>query len=497
MLAQLEKDEWNELVKDALKNWYEIGVLNQHPLVEMKLVERRVQESVYANDPHKRGKALREVLKHAIARLGVEGENPPDSSTPDDPRWMDRRWRPYNILMLSLQHPHGVVASQIGLALGGQYFRDHARAIESLAESLRSLEGSPIAEASTVALSYPSGAVKLNDPFYIERDVDAELGEALKRPGETITIRGPRQVGKTSLLTRGIHHGQRQYSARLIYFDLQGAGKEATESLDMFLHTLAVQTFDELDLDLEVVEQAWDSQLPAQRKLTKLFEKHVLANNERPVLLAMDEIDRLQFTSFSIEFFGLMRSWHNRRATHPIWNNLSILMAISTEPYLLIDDLNQSPFNVGQVLHLKDFNEAQTADLNNRYNAPVKPDELPRLMLLLNGHPYLTRVALYTMVVDKLTWSELEKIATWDRGPFHQHLQLQYRLIMHDKKLRDAFQEIVRTNRSTDDIASFRLMKAGLVTRLESSDTGIALAEQYKSYECRCDLYKRYFAEAL
>ena len=235
-----------------------------------------------------------------------------------------------------------------------------------------------------------------------------------------------------------------------------------------------------------MLEQAWSSQLPAQRKLIKLLERHVLVNNERPVLLAMDEIDRLQFTDFPVEFFGLMRSWHNRRATHPVWNKLSILMAISTEPYLLIDDLNQSPFNVGQVLHLKDFDAAQTAYLNNRYGAPVKPEELPRLTSLLNGHPYLTRVALYTMAVDKMAWSDLEKMAISDQGPFHQHLQLQYRLLLRDERLKDTFREIIRTNSCTDEGAGFRLMKAGLVTRSDS-----------RGYECRCDLYRRYFAEVL
>lgn len=227
MLAQLKKAEWNELVKDALGNWYETGVLNRHPLTELGIVERLAQGHLYAGDPYKRGKALRDVLKTSITMLGVEGEAPPKAL--NDPRWMDRRWRYYNILTLSLEHPHGDVAPRVGLSLAGQYYRDYARALNALAELLRSQEGSPISAASTAALSYPSGAVKVDDPFYVERDVDIELAEALKRPGETITIRGPRQVGKTSLLTRGIHQGQRQFGARLVYFDLQSTGEEATE----------------------------------------------------------------------------------------------------------------------------------------------------------------------------------------------------------------------------------------------------------------------------
>ena len=486
MLAQLDKADWNDLIRDALRNWYKTEVLNEHRLAKLGIVERQAQKDVYAGEPYKRGKALRDVLRSAIAAIGVEGETPPNVDNADDPRWMDRRWRQHNILTLSLHYPVGDVAPRVGLALGGQFYRDQTRALEALAEVLRSQEGNPISAASTAVLSYPSGAVKLDDLFYIERDVDLELAEALKMPGETITIRGPRQVGKTSLLTRGIHQGQRRFGARVVYFDLQGAGEEATATLDTFLHTLAILIFDELNLALELICQAWQSQLPAQRKLGKLLERHVLAGDEQPVLLAMDEIDRLQFTEFHVDFFGLIRSWHNRRASHPIWNKLTILMAISTEPYLLIDNLNQSPFNVGQVLHLKDFDAAQVATLIARYGPPARVEDLPGMTSLLAGHPYLTRVALYTMVVDKLTWSDLEGAAISDNGPFHQHLQLQYRLAIHDNRLRNAFREIVYTNRCADEEAGFRLMKAGLVKRLDNGD-----------YDCRCELYRRYFASRL
>lgn len=486
MLAQLDRDSWNDLVKDAFKNWYETDALNRHPLTEMKIVERQTQTDLYSGDPYRKAKALREVIKSAVTLMGVDGQAGPDLNKPEDVRWMDRHWRHHNILMLSyMNYSPGEVADQIGLALGGQYYRDQARAFEMLAEVLRTQEGNPIDAASTAALAYPSGAVKLNDPFYIERDVDVSLIEALNRPGDTITIRGPRQVGKTSLLMRGIYQAQRQFGARVIYFDMQGAGEGAATSLDEFLRILAEWFFDELGLDLDVVAQAWESRLPAQRKLTKLMEQHVLTGADRPVLLAMDEIDRIQLTSFHADFFGLIRSWHNRRAGNPIWNSLTTIMAISTEPYLLIDDLNQSPFNVGHVLYLRDFDEAQVVDLNQRYGSPVSPEQMPRLMGLLNGHPYLSRVALYTMVVGKNGWEAIEIMAASDQGPFHQHLQHQLRLITNDSRLENAMKEIVHGKRCTDEAAGFRLMKAGLVVKTEDN------------YVSRCELYRRYFAGRL
>lgn len=484
MLAQLTAGEWEELVKSAVKDWYETAALERHPLTGLRAVGERAEAPAYAGDPYRRAKALRDVLREAVTALGVEGEPPPDPNRPDDSRWMDRRWRPWSILTLSRREPPGEVAARLGLALGGQYYRDQARAYDMLAERLRLQEGSPVDAASPAALAYPSGAVRLDDPFYIPRGVDAELAEALARPGETITIRGPRQVGKTSLLIRGIREAQRRFGARVVYFDLQGVG-DVGDDLDAFLLRLADWVADELGVDPAAVEAAWASRLPAQRKLTKFLEQSVLSDGGSPILLAMDEIDRLQLTPFHSEFFGLVRSWHNRRAGSPQWNNLTTLMAVSTEPYLLIDDLNQSPFNVGHVLNLRDFDAEQVAALNRLYGAPLGPAELAGLMGLLGGHPYLTRVALYTLVTGRADWAALAASAASDQGPFHQHLQWQYRLLIRDARLRAAMREVVLTNRCDDAAAGFRLMKAGLVVKNEDH------------YVCRCDLYRLYFAARL
>jgi hypothetical protein len=494
MLAQLTTGEWEELVKRAVKEWYDSAALERHPLTALRAAAERAEGSAYAGDPYRRAKALRDVLREAVAALGVEGEPPPER--PDDPRWMERRWRPWAILTLARKEPPGEVAARLGLALGGQYYRDQARAYDMLAERLRLQEGSPVDAASSAALAYPSGAVRLDDPFYIPRDVDAELAGALARPGETITIRGPRQVGKTSLLIRGIREAQRRFGARVVYFDLQGVGGlggagglggqgDVGDDLDAFLLRLADWFADELGIDPAAVETAWAGRLPAQRKLTKFIEQHVLNGEGGPVLLAMDEIDRLQLTPFHSDFFGLVRSWHNRRAGSPQWNNLTTLMAVSTEPYLLIDDLNQSPFNVGHVLNLRDFDAAQVGALNRLYGAPLGASELAGLLALLGGHPYLTRVALYTLATGRAGWPALAAAAASDQGPFHQHLQWQYRLLIRDPRLREAMREVVLTNRCDDAAAGFRLMKAGLVVKREDA------------YVCRCELYRLYFAARL
>ena len=78
---------------------------------------------------------------------------------------------------------------------------------------------------------------------------------------------------------------------------------------------------------------------------------------------------------------------HNRRAHDERWNRLSVIMAISTEPYLLIDSLHQSPFNVGLVLYLEDFDDVQVLELSRRYGLSLSAAEHADMMRLLHRPP--------------------------------------------------------------------------------------------------------------
>jgi hypothetical protein len=333
-------------------------------------------------------------------------------------------------------------------------------------------------------LEVPGGVVKLRDRLYIERGADTHLKREIVKRGTTTTIRAPRQTGKTSLLMRGIHHARKK-GAKIVSIDVQGFGSQQLASADTFLRELAESICHELCLDEGNVEKAWRGSGGTQRKLTYFLEDYILPEFEEPIILAIDEADSLLRTSFYRDFFALVRSWHNRRASHEQWENFNIIMAISTEPFLLIDDEKQSPFNVGLKLELEDFNEAQVRELDWRHGAPVSEDDFPQLIALLNGHPYLTRKALYTLVTERLAWADLAHVAPTDQGPFGDHLRRHHWLLRDAEDLKDALKQIIRHNRCTDERALFRLLRAGLVRG--SGDI----------YTCRCDLYRQYFEDKL
>lgn len=58
------------------------------------------------------------------------------------------------------------------------------------------------------ALESVGGAVPLNSDFYLARSADGELRAAISNRDSIILIKGARQMGKTSLLARGLHPGE-------------------------------------------------------------------------------------------------------------------------------------------------------------------------------------------------------------------------------------------------------------------------------------------------
>jgi hypothetical protein len=199
----------------------------------------------------------------------------------------------------------------------------------------------------------------------------------------------------------------------------------------------------------------------------------------------MDEVDALFATPFRTDFFSMLRSWHNSRATQPLWKQLDLALVTSTEPYQLIEDLNQSPFNVGEVLELEDFGPPQVNDLIVRHGLQLAADDAKNLLDLLSGHPYLTRKALYLLAGNRCTPRELLERATDDRGPFGDHLRYHlFRLRDRDDLVR-SLREIIHHQRCGDIDMLFRLRGAGLVRKV-----GNAVVP-------RCQLYANYFRESL
>lgn len=345
------------------------------------------------------------------------------------------------------------------------------------------VEPTPSAQPIRVQLEMPEGTMAAESKFYIERDGDDIALEAIKQQGVTITIQAPRQMGKSSLLIRTMKAAQ-DAGKKVAFLDFQLFDKSALTDADTFFRQFCAFVTYELGVE-DKIDAYWKAPFGNSQRCTRYFNLHLLKELDGPLLLAMDEVETVFNADFQSDFFGMLRNWHNSRATDPIWKQLDLTFVTSTEPYQLIDNLNQSPFNVGENIELLDFTFEQIQELNKRHGSPLIHTEIEELNALLGGHPYLSRRALYLITSKRISISELFDKATNDRGPFGDHLR--YHLFrLHGKdKLIKGFLQVLKKNVCHDQEIFFRLRGAGLVGR----KNGIV--------EPRCKLYADYFGKHL
>jgi|GEM_PF-945130 hypothetical protein len=367
---------------------------------------------------------------------------------------------------------------------GGELSLSDLRQKQALLSSgeIRSLSR-PTASADLGQLERPDGTMEAESRFYLKRPCDEACQREVNRGGATVVIKAPRQMGKSSLLVRAADQA-RKLGREVVFLDFQLLDEAMLGDPQRFFQGFCRWIADELDID-DSVDEVWRGGLGHVQSCTKYIRRHALKGLEKPITLALDEVDRLLGCPFRSDFFGMLRSWHNNRATGPEWRKLDLFLVISTEPYLLIDDLKQSPFNVGEVIRLEDFSMVQTAELNDRHGSPFDPSRIQRLFNLLGGHPYLTRQALYRVALGETSAENLLANAANENGPFGDHLRRHLTRFSERPELAVAMLQVIRHQACSDDILYNRLHGAGLATRMG---------------ECvvpRCELYAQYFGERL
>jgi DNA-binding SARP family transcriptional activator len=331
------------------------------------------------------------------------------------------------------------------------------------------------------------GAVPLESGLYVVRPTDDEFQAAIARRDSIVLVKGARQMGKTSLLGRGLEQARRA-GARVVFTDFQQLNAESLASVDAFFRTLGAWIADQLELEL-FPDQAWDDRFGPSMNFSRYVRRHVLGADRPPLVWGLDEVDLLLGCDFSSEAFGLWRSWHNQRVTDPAgpWSRLTLAIAYATEAHLFIANINQSPFNVGTRVTLEDFTLDQVADLNRRHGAPLATDgAVERFHRLLNGQPYLVRRGLYEMAARGLDPGALEAQADRDDGVFGDHLRRILAVLAESPELQAVLREVLQGRPCPTQESFFRLRSAGILA-----------GENAREVRPRCPLYGAYLARHL
>ncbi|HLK60413.1 MAG TPA: AAA-like domain-containing protein [Chthonomonadaceae bacterium] len=361
--------------------------------------------------------------------------------------------------------------------------QEQARALAQIQET--PAPAAPTAPSSVIEESV-GGAVPIGSPYYIERAEDGLVYAALAQPGSTILIKGPRQIGKSSLLARALHHA-RQQGACILLTDWQNLAHAELENAETFFLSLAHSLTDQLDLDGSP-EEAFLPKRPLSANFERFLRRQVFANVDKPVVWGIDEADRLFACDFCDDVFGKFRAWHNERALDPEgpWRRFSLVLAYSTEANLFIKNVNQSPFNVGTRVALRDLNIEQVGELNRRYGSPLSDEDVTRLYRLVGGHPYLARRCLHALQHQQADLDTIEATADQEGGLFTDHLERRRFALLLDKELTEAVRQWLRGESAPSQASFARLCAAGMMAGASPSEM-----------QPRCQLYARYLKREL
>ncbi len=355
-----------------------------------------------------------------------------------------------------------------------------------LAELLSSVTEPPKPKQEALQLEPVGGAVSPDSPFYVERDSDPEFLQALRNHESIVLVKGPRQMGKTSMIGRGVKLANEE-GWRAVMTDFQKLSVSQLASEETFYKLLAATLAKRLNFKYDFQDE-WLDVFGANMNMDN-FLRALLEESEVPLVWFMDEADKLFGVPFASDFFGLVRSWHNCRATEPSgpWSRLSVVIGYATEAHLFIQDLNQSPFNVGRQLELGNFSVQHLEDLNRRYGFPLSSrDEIVQLHELVGGQPFLTRRAYDVLSRKVMDFTTLMATADRDDGPFGDHLKRILISVSQLPSVLDALRNSLSNPELRDTDGYHRLLAAGIVN--QTGDRSVRL---------RCELYRRYLSQHL
>ncbi|MDY7035760.1 MAG: AAA-like domain-containing protein, partial [Thermodesulfobacteriota bacterium] len=102
----------------------------------------------------------------------------------------------------------------------------------------------------------------------------------------------------------------------------------------------------------------WDNRFSTPKaNCTQYFEKYLLAGQDSPLVLCLDQMDYILTypqTEIVHGFLSLLRAWHEESKVNRRWATMRLAVLYSTEIYLPLQ-MNESPFNVGEAFELSEF----------------------------------------------------------------------------------------------------------------------------------------------
>lgn len=354
----------------------------------------------------------------------------------------------------------------------------------------RSATGHAMADRPFNQLPYPvqppGGQIPVDSPYYISRlKAEATSYQAMTQPGALIRLKGAHQTGKTSLIAK-ISQQAQQRGYQPVYISFQLAENAVLQDLDKLLQWFCAS----VGLNLSIspsLDTYWNPIFGSKMSCKLYFEEYLLPTVQKPVVLLLDDIERLfNNTDVADEFFGLLRTCYEEAKTSQIWQQLKVVIAQTSEVYIPLN-INKSPFNVGVAVPLLPFEPSHLQALASAYQLNWSLADVTALCQLLSGQPYLSHLVVYHVWKRDVTIADV--LAQGAECPiFLSYLHRQQRQVQQTPTLGIALGQLFSqaTSFSPTVLADiYRLQSLGLVTL---TDSGPKIA---------CQLLQDYFSMAL
>jgi transcriptional regulator with XRE-family HTH domain len=319
-------------------------------------------------------------------------------------------------------------------------------------------------KATMVAQSI--GELEEFEPFiYIERPpVEMSCQDAIQKPGALLRIKAPWLMGKTALSYRLLGQVKEQ-GWHTVSLNFHLASRDEFGSLGQFLKWFC-SGISQLLQRPNQLECYWDEEYSTPKmSCTDYFERYLLPGLDGPLVLCLDEVDRIfPHAEIAVDFFGLLRAWHERAKLSPIWQKLRLILIYSTEVYIPLN-LYESPFNVGQFMELPLFSAVQVGELARRSALNWRDGDIEAVMLWLGGHPAYVQRTIGVCQRGGMALAQVWEQAATDAGIYGSELRHLWRMVERRPELVALLRQAIAlepvTPLQSDDL--HQLYRLGLV----------------------------------
>ncbi len=328
------------------------------------------------------------------------------------------------------------------------------------------------------------GSLREDDLSYVERPVTERLLLDSLRRGEYCYILNARQMGKSSLRHRASSQLRRE-GVNCVSLDLQALVSTGLTE-EQLCHDVISEVAAQTKLWSETWIEEWWKEHAAKsgfRRLNLFFDL-LLDQWPAPVVVFIDEIDKLLSLEYRDDLFLRIRSYYERRPVDARYNRLSFVLIGVTSPIELVSDKQKSPFNIGIGIPLGPLEFEQARDVLTpglEANCADPQAVLRQIFSWTGGQPFLTQ-KLCQLVAREAGGPAVDREASWVEQTVRTDLieSQAFRGEAHISNIRrqvlpDAREGVAGEARSATLLSLYRRVLKGEVVRADGSKEQIEL----------------------